>query len=48
MYFIDLVGCALAPVVFWMAMSTAGVLLVTLLSVAAYGIVAVVLYRRVA
>jgi hypothetical protein len=45
--FIDLVGCAVAPVLFWLLMSTQGVLTVTAVGVGTYGIVAAILARRV-
>jgi hypothetical protein len=44
--FIDLIGCALAPVLFWLLMSTQGVPTVAAVSVATYGVVAAILSRR--
>lgn len=46
LFFIDLVGCALAPVVFWAAMSYSGVISVGLGATAAYGILAWVFLSR--
>lgn len=46
MFFIDLVGCALAPVGFWVAMSVHGVLPVALGSVLSYAVVALMLALR--
>jgi spermidine synthase len=47
MFFIDLVGCAVAPILFWLLMSTQGVPMVALVSVITYGAVAAVLaFRR--
>ncbi len=46
MFFIDLVGCALAPIVFWIAMSLSGAWLVSALGVAAYALVSATLLRR--
>jgi len=46
MFFIDLVGCAVAPVLFWLLMSTQGVPTVAAVSVLTYGAVAGVLAWR--
>jgi hypothetical protein len=47
MFFIDLVGCAIAPILFWLLMSTQGVPTVAAVSVATYGAVAAILaFRR--
>ena len=46
MFFIDLLGCGVAPIGFWLAMSLQGVWLVAAGCVASYGIVAIVLSRR--
>ena len=47
MFFIDLVGCAVAPILFWLLMSTQGVPTVAAVSVATYGAVAAILaFRR--
>ncbi|HMH49187.1 MAG TPA: hypothetical protein VK548_03065 [Candidatus Acidoferrum sp.] len=46
MFFIDLVGCAVAPILFWLLMSTQGVPMVTVVSVLGYGAVAAVLALR--
>jgi spermidine synthase len=46
MLFIDLVGCAVAPILFWLLMSTQGVPLVTAVSILTYGAVAAVLAWR--
>ena len=46
MFFIDLIGCAVAPVLFWLLMSTQGIPLVTVVTVGSYGIVAGILARR--
>jgi hypothetical protein len=46
MFFIDLIGCAVAPILFWLLMSSQGVPLVAVVSVLTYGVVAVVLARR--
>ena len=46
MFFVDLVGCGLAPIGFWFAMSLYGVALVTAASVASYVVVAVILSTR--
>ena len=39
MFFIDLIGCAVAPIVFWIAMSAYGMSLVAALCVASYLVV---------
>lgn len=44
--FTDLIGCALAPILFWLVMSMQGLPMVALLSVATYGVVAGILVRR--
>jgi len=44
--FIDMIGCAIAPVLFWLLMSTQGVPMVAVVSVAAYGAVAGILAWR--
>lgn len=44
--FTDLIGCALAPILFWLVMSMQGVPMVTLIGVATYGAVAGVLAWR--
>jgi predicted membrane-bound spermidine synthase len=46
MFFIDLVGCALAPILFWLMMSMQGVPLVTGVSVVLYGALAGILVWR--
>lgn len=46
LFFIDLVGCALAPALFWIAMSSLGVTSVAFASAAAYGILAVIFLSR--
>jgi hypothetical protein len=46
MFFIDLIGCAVAPVLFWLLMSTQGVPLVAVVSVVTYGVVAGILAWR--
>ena len=46
MFFIDLVGCAVAPILFWLLMSTQGVPMVAVVSVASYAVVSVILARR--
>ena len=46
MFFIDLVGCAVAPVLFWLLMSTQGVPIVTVVTVLTYGAVSAVLAFR--
>jgi len=46
MFFIDLIGCSLAPVAFWLAMSLAGVWLVVAGAVGSYLAVAVILATR--
>ena len=46
MFFIDLVGCAVAPILFWLLMSTQGVPMVTAVSVLTYGAVAAILAWR--
>ena len=46
MFFIDLVGCARAPILFWLMMSVQGVPLVTVVSVALYGTLAGILSWR--
>lgn len=43
MFFIDLVGCALAPIVFWIGMGLFGVSSIVLAATAAYGIFAAIL-----
>ncbi len=44
--FIDLIGCAIAPILFWLLMSTQGVPIVVVLSVLTYGAVAAILAWR--
>ncbi len=46
MLFVDLVGCAVAPILFWLLMSSQGVPLVTLVCVVSYGAVAAILGWR--
>ena len=46
MFFIDVIGCALAPVAFWVAMSLVGVWLVGAGAVASYAVVGAVLALR--
>lgn len=46
MLFTDLIGCALAPILFWLMMSMQGIPMVALVSVATYGVVAAVLMWR--
>lgn len=46
MFFIDLVGCAVAPILFWLLMSTQGVPMVAVVSVASYAVVCAILARR--
>ncbi|HEV8310942.1 MAG TPA: hypothetical protein VGW35_25045 [Methylomirabilota bacterium] len=46
MFFIDLVGCALGPVAFWLALSASGVWLVGFGAVLSYAIAALILARR--
>jgi spermidine synthase len=46
MFFIDLIGCAVAPVLFWLMMSVQGVPLVTVVSVVLYGALAGILSWR--
>ncbi len=46
MFFIDLVGCSVAPVGFWLAMSLYGVSLVVAAGVASYLVVAIILLAR--
>jgi hypothetical protein len=46
MFFIDLVGCALGPVAFWLALSASGVGLVGAGAVASYAAVSLALARR--
>jgi SAM-dependent methyltransferase len=46
MFFIDLIGCALAPVGFWLAMSVFGTALVASVAVASYVLVSVILLVR--
>jgi predicted membrane-bound spermidine synthase len=44
--FIDLVGCAVAPILFWLLMSTQGLVTVAAVSVVTYGVVAGILAWR--
>jgi hypothetical protein len=46
MFFIDLIGCALAPVAFWLAMSVYGISLVSIAGVASYVVVSLILLPR--
>ena len=46
MFFIDLVGCAVAPVVFWLILSLSGVTLVTVSSTLGYAFLAHAFLRR--
>jgi spermidine synthase len=46
MFFIDLVGCALAPLAFWLALSLVSIWLVGAATVASYAVVALTLARR--
>ncbi len=46
MFFIDVVGCALAPVAFWLAMSAAGIWPVAAGAVASYGVAATIVAAR--
>jgi hypothetical protein len=46
MFFIDLVGCAIAPILFWLMLSVQGVPLVTAVSVVLYGALAGILVWR--
>lgn len=46
MFFIDLIGCAVAPVGFWLAMSALGIPLVAALCTASYVVVAGILLSR--
>jgi hypothetical protein len=46
MFFIDVVGCALAPVAFWLALSAAGIWPVAAAAVASYAVAGVILTAR--
>jgi spermidine synthase len=46
MFFIDLVGCAVAPVAFWLALSLLGLWVVGASAVASYAVVGAILWRR--
>ncbi len=46
MFFIDLVGCALAPIAFWLAMSAYGISLVSAAGVVSYIAVSLILLAR--
>lgn len=46
MFFIDVIGCALAPVAFWLALSAAGIWPVAAGAVGSYAVVAAVLVAR--
>ncbi len=46
MFFIDLIGCAIAPLAFWLALSAYGVSLVAALCVASYVVVGGILWQR--
>ena len=46
MFCIDLVGCALAPVAFWLALSAAGIWPVAAGAVASYAVTGVILAAR--
>lgn len=46
MFFIDLIGCAIAPVGFWLAMSVSGTVLVATAAVASYVLVSGILLQR--
>ena len=46
MFFIDLIGCAVAPIAFWLAMSVYGTSLVSLAGVGSYVIVSLILLIR--
>ncbi len=46
MFFIDLIGCAIAPIAFWLAMSAYGTALVSAAGVASYLLVSLILLTR--
>ena len=46
MFFIDVIGCALAPVAFWVAMSLVGMWLVVAGALVSYSVTGVVLALR--
>lgn len=46
MFFIDLIGCAIAPLAFWLALSAYGLSQVAALCVASYVVVGGILWQR--
>jgi hypothetical protein len=46
MFFIDIVGCALAPIAFWFALSAAGIWPVATAAVASYTVAGALLAAR--
>jgi spermidine synthase len=46
MFFIDLIGCAIAPIAFWLAMSVYGTTLVSVAGVVSYVTVSLILFAR--
>lgn len=46
LFFMDVIGCALAPPIFWLAMSTTGLWIVIAGAALSYAVVSVVLLRR--